>query len=593
VIVQQVRAPLRHPPVRRAAPRSGDAARFSGDAALGAADNVLRLQRSAGNRAVQRLLDSGGPDRHRVAAPVLHVQRQPIPDSPMRTQMIKDLVSEHPGLNPRVASEAVDAALHVMGAGGAGGDVVLTQHVTREVSVHTGQLTAQAMAAHLQEEARQAGVREIYLQVNSQGADRRTVRQVMDAIQNGIPELDGVRVRIYSADGAVVWKGNMRFRDTNPVAQRPPGGGGSPGGAGLGGVGGGGAEGQARAEPAGNPAAGNPAAGLPPAGDPTAGAPAVGTETAGTAADPSTSAYTGAGLEPVVEATPGFNPELGGGIGGALQLVQAMQVAGLESAEIAKYQARYTELEPKIDKFLAQGYSVELTLIVEKPVPDFMCQIGAFCESDQVIYFHDLFISRALAPEPVIKPTLAAPSDGPTMSAAGGRDSVIPYPHQGGSIIEDSEIPFLRPRDSNHHMASAKYTIDPPPRIRLAVPAAKKPGATHHDPPMDEATRVAKSAGPTAVYVLCDNVVQYKTASRVVAKLAGNSLFGEVKEYTGGGANRSRTVVVYFADLDRSRAEALAEIARPEVPAITTEMSGAGKGEPGHVQIMFGSDSEK
>ena len=179
------------------------------------------------------------------AGPVLSVQRSngstPITDSPTRQQMIRDLLEEHAGLNPKVAGDAVEGAVRVMGKGGKGGDVVLDPLVTREVSVHTGRFDAKGIIAHLQGEARQAGVREIYLQVDTGGLNRQAVREVMNSIQNGIPELNGVRVRIYNADGQVMWQGNMRFRDTNPIASRPAGGngpaaagpeGGVPGGAG-------------------------------------------------------------------------------------------------------------------------------------------------------------------------------------------------------------------------------------------------------------------------------------------------------------------------------------------------------------------------
>jgi hypothetical protein len=42
-------------------------------------------------------------------------------------------------------------------------------------------------------------------------------------------------------------------------------------------------------------------------------------------------------------------------------------VGGLQKAEIAKYENRLAELQPKIEAFLNSGYSVELILIAEKP----------------------------------------------------------------------------------------------------------------------------------------------------------------------------------------------------------------------------------
>ena len=250
------------PPARAAhnSPNAGGPARATLTDPTGRAEQLLRIQRLAGNRAVQRLLHADrAPDSASVTgAPT--VQREPnrrasvegrakqearstpsINDSPTRQQMIRDLREEHADLHPKVADDAVEGAVRVMGKGGKGGDVVLDPLVTREVSVHTGRFDAKGIIAHLQGEARQAGVREIYLQVDTGGLNRQAVREVMNSIQNGIPELNGVRVRIYNADGQVMWQGNMRFRDTNPIASRPAGGngpaaaapeGGVPGGAG-------------------------------------------------------------------------------------------------------------------------------------------------------------------------------------------------------------------------------------------------------------------------------------------------------------------------------------------------------------------------
>jgi hypothetical protein len=88
-------------------------------------------------------------------------------------------------------------------------------------------------------------------------------------------------------------------------------------------------------------------------------------------------ALVGEPLEPVVEATPGYTPE-GGGLGGLVQLIQAKQWGNLQDDEVAKYEKRLAELQPKIDAFLGAGYSVELLLIVEKPnIPDVLCAANA------------------------------------------------------------------------------------------------------------------------------------------------------------------------------------------------------------------------
>ena len=62
---------------------------------------------------------------------------------------------------------------------------------------------------------------------------------------------------------------------------------------------------------------------------------------------------------------------------------------------------------------------------------------------------------------------------------------------------------------------------------------------------------------------------------------------------TTGGSTRARTVVLYFSDLDKPRAEALADIVRAEgLPGVATEMSGSGQGTPSALYFMFGTDAE-
>jgi hypothetical protein len=307
---------------------------------------------------------------------------------------------------------------------------------------------------------------------------------------------------------------------------------------------------------------------------------------------PSAKAEVGAPLEPVVEATPGLNTARGTAIGGAVQLIQAMQIAGLQRAEVEKFENRYNELLPKIEVFLNKRYSVELTLIVERPnTVDIGCRTGAFCDSGQLTYFHALYISRAESIEPVIRPAIRDTTHA-TIGPVGGRDSVIPYTHEGGSLIEEREIPHLSTRDKYHHTVSAKHMIYPQPEFVMPATPARRPPATPAQPPLDAATRAAMAVAPSRVYVLSENINQHKTALKVMEKLRGNPLFGEVKEYVGGGLGRTRTVVVYFSDLDKPRAEALAEVVRAVGLPADAEMSGTGSGAPGSVQIMFGRDAE-
>jgi len=76
--------------------------------------------------------------------------------------------------------------------------------------------------------------------------------------------------------------------------------------------------------------------------------------------------------------------------------------------------------------------------------------------------------------------------------------------------------------------------------------------------------------------------------------LSGNQTFVVTGEHIGGGVNRTRTVVSYWSDLDKPRADALAEILRSAgVASAYAELSGDGDDAPGVLQINFGSDAEK
>lgn len=212
-------------------------------------------------------------------------------------------------------------------------------------------------------------------------------------------------------------------------------------------------------EKPGAPVTPAPPATLPPTGGAVAGT----TQPAGTKAEP------GAPLEPVLEATPGFKPEAGATLGGAVQVLQAKMIGNLQQAEIAKYEKRLAELQPKIEAFFQMGYSVELILIVEKPNTfDFACASGAYCDQDQLVYFHDLYINSAESVRPATTATPHAAPSQPSMSSTGGRDRIIPYTHQGGSIIDEKEIPYLRTRDPSHHCAYMKQTFYPQKSISLS-----------------------------------------------------------------------------------------------------------------------------
>jgi hypothetical protein len=308
-------------------------------------------------------------------------------------------------------------------------------------------------------------------------------------------------------------------------------------------------------------------------------------------------AETGPQLEPVIEATPGFNPQAGALLGSAVQILQAKMFGNLQGDEVAKYEARLATLRPKIEAFLSNGYSVELTLIVEKPNSiDVLCVAGAFCEQNQLIYFHDLYISAAESVRPMISVTATAPSSQPSMSSPGGRDRIIPYTHQGGSIIEEKEIPFLKARDSVHHCEFAKLTVYPQPSVSAPPIGTGRPPAqpAKPKPRLDPAAQRALAKAPSRLYLLSENVVQREKASQIEKKLSGNPSFVLVRSDTGGGVGSSRTTVVYFSNLDKARAEALLEIVRSEgLPSARVLLSGNGDDDPGVLEIFFGRDAER
>ena len=319
--------------------------------------------------------------------------------------------------------------------------------------------------------------------------------------------------------------------------------------------------------------------------------------TSAPAATTQVKAELGPRLEPVIEATPGFNPGAGALLGGAVQMMQAMQFANLQQGEIDRFQKRLAELQPKIDTYLGNGYSVELILIVEKPNSlDFFCASGVFCDQSQFIYFHDLYINYVASAKPVISPSPRATTSQPTMSSAGGRDSFIPLPHQGGSIraVDERQIRFLPTRDSGHHCEYRKETLYPQESISLIEPSRPPAQPVKTRPKLDPEAKKALAAAPARVYVESENVIQYRAAHEVIKALAGNPLFGVVKEDMGAGFGRMRTIISYRSDLDKAKAEALAKIVRTKgVPTASAELSGSGDDDPGVLTIWFGRDAEK
>jgi hypothetical protein len=100
-------------------------------------------------------------------------EREAAPEAPLPAfqQQIRDVVlKEHAGLHPRVAAEAARGGRSVQGPGGEGADVSLLNGGGREVTVHRGEFTSEALGGHLVGKANQGNVTEIYVQINSPGA---------------------------------------------------------------------------------------------------------------------------------------------------------------------------------------------------------------------------------------------------------------------------------------------------------------------------------------------------------------------------------------------------------------------------------------
>jgi hypothetical protein len=304
-------------------------------------------------------------------------------------------------------------------------------------------------------------------------------------------------------------------------------------------------------------------------------------------------AKTRAPLTPVDEATPGFKPGAGARLGSAAQALQGRMFGNLQQAEIARYEKRSAELQPKIDAYLRSGYSVEVILIVEKPNrPDVLC--GVFCDQGQFIYFHDLYINYVESVQAVTSTSRRAAASQTSMSPRGGRDNWTPLRHQGGRDIDETQIRHLPARHPDHHCEYAKHTLYPQasiPPVQASPPPAQPVKAR---PPLDPATRKALAYAPSRVYILSENINQNRTVYEIQKKLTGNASFVVVKDEMAGGLNRGRTVVSYFSDLDKPRAEALAAIVRSEgVSSANAELDGDGDDAPGVLQIFFGRDAEK
>jgi hypothetical protein len=122
-------------------------------------------------------------------------------------QMARSLMGEHPGLNEAVAADAVKGAASVAGKNVEGTDVHLLNGGGREVSVATGKLDN--LGSHIEDEVRQTGTTEVYIQINTSGVDRESVIKFVPQIRNAYTSLRGIFVKIFGPDGSVWWSGKF------------------------------------------------------------------------------------------------------------------------------------------------------------------------------------------------------------------------------------------------------------------------------------------------------------------------------------------------------------------------------------------------
>jgi RHS repeat-associated protein len=127
--------------------------------------------------------------------------------TPQQREIRDTLLDEHPQLHPDVATKAAQGSVRAAGPGGRGADVILANGRGREVSVHTGAFTPESVGSHLVAEARQEGVNEIFLQLNTPGASRQGLLQMMPDIRRAYSELSGMEIQFFGPDGLRWWNG--------------------------------------------------------------------------------------------------------------------------------------------------------------------------------------------------------------------------------------------------------------------------------------------------------------------------------------------------------------------------------------------------
>ena len=288
------------------------------------------------------------------------------------------------------------------------------------------------------------------------------------------------------------------------------------------------------------------------------------------------------------------------------QALLAKQISNMQSAEKGKALARFAELSPEIGRLLDENYSVTITVEVE--VPKTVNIAGVITQSDpsMIVYYRNMYIDRALKVRP--KPP-AGEREQPGYHAVGEVADKYSNPRRWDDPHEytlDQQIRVQmgdpdptgrdKPNHPTHKVMKRSQTFTPQIVDALETvknnpqPAAQPPTP---EPKLDEETARKLAAAPTHVYLLTENVVQYKAAVRVREKLRSNPIFQVTGEAMAGGG-RTLTRVIYWSEYDKPRAEKLAELLRAEgLPAARADSGGDPNKTPGHVQINFGRDAEK
>jgi hypothetical protein len=172
------------------------------------------LSTTGGATRAQELLRTllGAQNGDRVAQTLIGEVARTNPLTSTQRAIRDALVHEHPNLNPNVAAEAAIGAREAMGAGGAGGDLILANGLRREVSVHTGELSN--LGSHILAEANQVGTREIFMQISREGVTQQQVLSLLqgpNGLRNTVGDAaSGLTVRIFGPNGESWWSGVFR-----------------------------------------------------------------------------------------------------------------------------------------------------------------------------------------------------------------------------------------------------------------------------------------------------------------------------------------------------------------------------------------------